>query len=85
MEEAYDWFENLRAGAGDEFSNAVEQTFTSIAAQPRMHAKIKAGVRRAPVPGYPYYRVIYRERSGDVEVLSVFHTSRDPAVWQGRV
>jgi hypothetical protein len=33
---------------------------------------------------FPYI-VLYREDQGELVVVSVFHTSRDPADWQSRV
>ncbi|MBN9523638.1 type II toxin-antitoxin system RelE/ParE family toxin [bacterium] len=83
-DEAVDWFEQRRAGSGAPFIRAVKQTLDLIGAQPKVHRAVLGDVRRAPVSGFPYYRIIYRERDTDVEVLAVFHTSRDPAVWQGR-
>ncbi len=85
FDEAYDWFEQLRAGSGTTFIDAIGKTFTSIAAQPRMHTRVYQDVRHAPVSGYPYYRVMYQEVGGVVLIVAVFHTSRDPALWQGRV
>ena len=41
-------------------------------------------VREAMVSGYPY-SAYYREEPGQVVVLSVFHTARDPSIWQSRV
>ena len=38
---------------------------------------------RLLVIGFPYC-VYYREEPGRVLVLAVFHTSRDPTVWQSR-
>ncbi|MBX9582414.1 MAG: type II toxin-antitoxin system RelE/ParE family toxin [Gemmataceae bacterium] len=83
--EAIDWFEAFRPGGGARFEAAVEATLARIAANPRMHAVVLADVRKTVVSGYPYYCVYYRERPADVEVLSVFHTSRDPSIWQARV
>ena len=40
-------------------------------------------VRRGVVRGYPYC-IYYREEPTQVRVLSVFHTSRDPTIWQSR-
>lgn len=84
-DEAFDWFEQLLAGSGMPFTDAVGETFDSIAAQPRMHGRVFKDVRRAPVRGFPYYRVYYQEIGDVLLVVAVFHTSRDPAVWQGRV
>lgn len=84
-DEAFDWFEQLRPGAGVAFAEAVQRTLDVIAAHPKMHSTVHQGVRRSPVGGYPYYRVFYRERTDHVEVIAVFHTSRNPADWHGRV
>ena len=54
-----------------------------IAGQPDFYPVVWADVREALVPGFPYC-VYYREEPGQVLVLSVFHTSRDPSVWQSR-
>ncbi|HYH66301.1 MAG TPA: type II toxin-antitoxin system RelE/ParE family toxin [Urbifossiella sp.] len=85
FDEAVDWFQGLRSGAGVTFARAVKRAFDLIAAQPRMHAIVADDYRRAPASGYPYYRVFYRDLGDRVRVVSVFHTSRDPAIWQGRV
>jgi plasmid stabilization system protein ParE len=40
-------------------------------------------VRKAVVNGFPYC-LYYREEPSQVRVLAVFHTSRDPSIWQSR-
>jgi toxin ParE1/3/4 len=85
FDEAVDWMEGVRSGSGVAFARAVKQALDLIAAHPRMHGVVTGDYRRAPVTGYPYYRVIYRDLGDHVRVISVFHTSRDPSVWQGRV
>ena len=39
--------------------------------------------RKAVVSRFPYV-VLYREEAGEVVVISVFHTARDPSIWQSR-
>ena len=55
-----------------------------IAASPRLHRVVYKNVRKAVVQRFPYI-LLYHEESGEVVVISVFHTSRDPARWQSRV
>jgi toxin ParE1/3/4 len=62
---------------------AVQRVLDQIAAQPDFYPQVYQDVREALVPGYPYC-VYYREEPGQVVVLSVFHTARDPSIWQGR-
>lgn len=58
--------------------------FRRIAADPRIHAKVYYDVRKAVVKQFPFV-VIYQEDPGEVVVISVFHTARDPSEWQSRV
>jgi plasmid stabilization system protein ParE len=81
---AFDWYDARGIGLGRAFAGAVKTVFDGIAAQPRMHAVVLADVRKAVVRRYPYC-VYYRPHPDRIEVLSVFHTSRDPSIWQGRV
>jgi len=46
--------------------------------------EIEPGVRQAPVPDWPF-TAIFQTSSGTVGVIAVFHTSRDPQEWMGRV
>ena len=83
-DDAIDWYEARQVGRGARFSAAVGRVLTRIADQPQLYAEVFDTVREAPVARYPYC-VYYREEAGQLVVLSVFHTSRDPSVWQGRV
>lgn len=82
---AVDWYRQQgRRGVGRQLLGAVRATIRAVAANPKMHATVYQDVRKALVPGFPYV-VLYREDQGELVVISVFHTSRDPAEWQSRV
>ncbi len=83
FDEAYDWYEDQHAGLGEKFAEQVQQVLNRIAATPRIHAAAFGDVRKAVVVRF-LYCVFYREEASCVRVLSVFHTSRDPRIWQGR-
>lgn len=68
---------------GVTFTAAIQKVFDRIAAQPRLYQIVLRDIRKAVVKSYPYC-VYYRERPTAVVVVSVFHTSRDPAIWQSR-
>src|SRR5262249_21676495 len=84
FDDAADWYEQQRSGLGVDFVARVGAVTQRIAANPRMHAKVYKDVRKAVVPKFPYV-VLYREEATEVIVISVFHTSRNPAIWQARV
>jgi toxin ParE1/3/4 len=83
FDEGYDFYEGRRSGLGEAFADAVQVVLDRIRAMPRLHAPVFRDVRRAVVRAYPFC-VYYREEPTLVRVLSVFHTSRDPAIWKSR-
>lgn len=83
FDDAYDWYENQRAGLGEAFADQVQLVLDRIAAALGIHAAVFGNVRKAVVVRFPYC-VYYREEATRLRILSVFHTSRDPRIWQGR-
>jgi toxin ParE1/3/4 len=83
FDDAANWYEGMRPGLGAAFTRAVQQVLDRIAGKPEFYPKVHHDVREALVRGFPYC-VYYREEPGYVLVLSVFHTSRDPKIWQSR-
>lgn len=83
FDEAIDWYSARDSAKAVEFAEAVRAVFTRIGAQPRAHGIVYKDVRMAVVLGFTYC-VYYYEEPHRVVVISVFHTSRDPAIWQGR-
>jgi plasmid stabilization system protein ParE len=83
FDEAADWYEARQPGLGAQFVAAVQVVFDRISAHPQLHAVVRRDIRKAVVSGFPY-SVYYREQQTRVVVIAVFHSSRDPAIWQGR-
>jgi toxin ParE1/3/4 len=81
---ATDWYEQRRAGLGVDFVARVREVLDRIAANPALHATVYQDVRKAVVRQFPYV-VLYREDQGEVVVISVFASARDPSIWQSRV
>jgi toxin ParE1/3/4 len=83
FDEAYDWYEGKRTWLGEAFADQVQLILDQIAAMPRIHGQVFGDVRKAVVIRFPYC-IYYREEAACVRILSVFHTSRDPRLWQSR-
>jgi plasmid stabilization system protein ParE len=80
---AADWYEQKRPGLGAAFIARVRNVLKRIAATPRMHAVVYNEVRKAVVRRFSYV-VLYRVEADEILVIAVFHTSRDPSIWQQR-
>src|SRR6185436_8481102 len=81
--QAIEWYENQQPGLSADFEAAVQVILDTITSYPDRYSIAERDIREALVMRFPY-SVYYRLRSGDVEVLAVFHQSRDPAEWQSR-
>ena len=84
FDEAFNDYEARNEGRGVEFAAKVQEIFDRISADPQRHAIVISDVHRVVVTRFPF-RIFYRAEESRLEVLAVFHTSRDPAIWRGRV
>lgn len=81
---AVEWYEDQQSGLGQTFDAAVQTLLVTIANHPDRYPIADGDIREAPVHRYPY-TVYYRLRSEYIEVLAVFHQSRNPTEWQSRL
>ena len=82
--DAIKWYESQQVGLGLEFEDEVEKSLVQIQTRPKSYPVVLRDIRETPLSRFPYC-LYYRIRSGRLIVLSIFHTSRDPANWQSRV
>jgi plasmid stabilization system protein ParE len=82
FDEAVDWYEH-QAGLGLDFVDRVRSVLNQIASLPEMYPVISGDVRRALIRRTPY-AVYYRITPGRIDVIAVYHGSRDPYGWRTR-
>jgi plasmid stabilization system protein ParE len=82
FDDAADWYEE-QVGLGSAFTDAVKSVFDRISEVPLLHQTVYKDIRRGVVRRFPYC-IYYRVRPDRIEVISVFHSKRDPAIWQSR-
>ena len=78
------WYESQREGLGHEFRAAIEQYFQRIADKPERFPEVRGEVRRAVVLRRFPFVIHFLIEPGRIVILSVFHTSRDPAQLKSR-
>jgi len=66
------------------FEEEIDRSFQRITEQPEMYQVVEATVRRATVRRFPF-SVFYMILPDCIEVIGIFHQSRDPRSWQRRV
>jgi plasmid stabilization system protein ParE len=78
------WYDQSRAGLGDEFVVALEQVVQFITDHPDAFPEIAARTRRALLQRFPY--ALYYRVAGDViDVIACLHTRRSSDRWLRRV
>lgn len=83
IDQAHTWYEDQRAGLGDEFLDALRTVLERIADNPQTYATFRRDLRAAPLRRFPYV-VYYRHRDEDVLIIAVQHGRRSPRAWRGR-
>jgi toxin ParE1/3/4 len=84
FDDGVSWFDNKRAGLGNEFIGAVSEALNTISKTPFIYRRVYREVRATSVQGFPY-QIFYRVLEDDsIEVLSVFQVRRSPAIWKDR-
>jgi toxin ParE1/3/4 len=82
--EAAAWYEIRHPNLGVEFIAEIDRCVALAAEQPQRFAIVHSGIRRVVAERFPY-SVYYKAEAHRIVVLSVFHVSRNPSIWQLRV
>jgi toxin ParE1/3/4 len=61
----------------------LQRVFAVISSHPDRYPVAAGDTRAAPLSRFPYC-VYYRVGRNRVAVTAVFHTARDPSIWQSR-
>ncbi len=83
FDQAARWYDGQRPGLGVEFVGEIQHILDTISEHPQQFPIADGDVRGALVPRFPFC-VYFRVKSNRVVIIAVFHTSREPSVWQGR-
>jgi plasmid stabilization system protein ParE len=81
---ACDYLEAQQEGLSIRLIGEVRRVIDRISTHPELHGLVLKDIRRAAVRRFPY-SAFYRVTPARIDVLAVFHDSRDPAQWQSRL
>ncbi len=83
--EAVDWYNEKQAGLGDKLYKSIKRQTVKLSSSALHYAVKYDDVRCLCVERFPYlvhYRV--NEQTQTVKVEALFHSSRDPEIWNER-
>lgn len=84
-EEAISWFEDHGEGLGTALRESIEELIDRIRQFPELYPIIRgSNIRGALTHRFPY-TIIYRFEAETIFVFAIFHQSRNPLIWGGRI
>jgi toxin ParE1/3/4 len=83
IEAASAWYDAQRIGLGQDFLDRANDALNRIRTMPELYAPAWQDIRLCPLKRFPFI-VYYRVLVDRIEVIAVFHGSRDPSAWQSR-
>ena len=83
IREAYSYYQQCRAGLGNDFLESVENGFNRILTNPKIYRETHNSLRRLFIKRFPF-GIFYKIIDTKILVFAVIHASRDPSLWQQR-
>lgn len=77
------WYEDQQSGLGSAFIAEVERCLARIVVSPAAFPCVADQTRRAVLRRFPF-SILFQTRNARIVVIGVFHTHRDPKIWQRR-
>ncbi len=81
---AKEWYNLQKEELGNEFIQEITTTLTRIKLNPKQFPKIRRDIRKAIVNRFPF-GIFFVVHSNTINVFAVFHNSRNPIKWEGRM
>lgn len=84
LDEAVAYYENCRAGLGQDLLSEVEQAIGRIQRNPKQHSVYKdTDFRKCVINRFPFL-IFYMELEDSVWIAAVAHSKRRPDYWRNR-
>jgi plasmid stabilization system protein ParE len=83
LAETYAYYQECRAGLGEDFLLCVEEAFERVLKNPFQYQEVYLDVHRTLVHRFPYC-VFYVVSERKVSVIAVMHAARNPEMWKTR-
>ncbi len=82
--QAFLWYETIKKGLGEDFKASVDLKIKLLQQNPQVYSFIYKDIRSAKIKTFPY-KLIYRVFETKIQIIAIFHHSRNPKEWRKRI
>lgn len=82
--QAYFWYENQKKGLGEKFKTSLNSKIKFIKKNPTQYSYIYKNLRSSKITKFPF-NIIYKVSGTQIQIIAIFHHSRNPRQWKRRV
>jgi toxin ParE1/3/4 len=82
--QAFLWYETIKKGLGEDFKESINLKIELLQQNPQAYSFIYKDIRSVKIKTFPY-NLIYRVSNAKIQIIAVFHHSRNPREWKKRI
>jgi toxin ParE1/3/4 len=82
--QAFFWYETIKKGLGEDFKTSVDLKVKLLQQNPKAYSFIYKDIRSVKIKTFPY-NLIYRVFDSKIQIIAIFHHSRNPREWKKRI
>ena len=83
LEEAENYYDNIREELGNRFRAETEMAISRILDFPNAWQGLSQNTRRRALKTF-LYGIVYRVKTDEIRILAVMHLHREPGYWRNR-
>jgi addiction module RelE/StbE family toxin len=84
FDKSYEYYTSESEHIAEAFYNIVNKGFEKIGQNPMANPKVYKDIRKYLVKKFPFI-IYYQVKELIIMVVAIFHTSRNPEIWQKRL
>jgi plasmid stabilization system protein ParE len=84
LTEAREWYSHQRQDLDLEFMQCIEDALSRAVSHPYLFPIVHRSLRRVVIRRFPF-ALFYEVTPDEIHVVAVFHSRRDPEIWQSRI
>ena len=84
FDNSYEYYAIESQKVADNFYRQVNQSLKTISDNPQGFQRVFKNIRRYVIKKFPFV-IYYRVENTTIQIIAVFHTSRNPEIWKQRI